>query len=259
MKDVDILVKNGVNVKKSLELFGDIQTYDSTLTVFLNEVEGKLKKIENYHEVGDMANYAIEVHSLKSDSKYFGFEKLAELAYDHEMASKKNDLKYCNSHYKELIEEANRIVNLVKKYMGEEYDEEVLESDDCESFEKAILVVDDSNIICNFITKIFKDDYLVLEASDGKKAIDILESKKRKQIEAVLLDLNMPDVNGFTVLDYFKDHDLFTDIPVAIITGADDKESINKAYNYKIVDILLKPFNEKDLKKILEKTLNSKK
>ncbi len=257
MKDVNLLIENGANVKKALELFGDMETYDDTLSTFLSEVPDKLQKIKNYKEVGDMANYAIQVHSLKSDARYFGFEKLAELAYDHELKSKANDMYYVTEHFDELMTEANRIVNLVKKYMGvggvteEEYQKPT-------NHDKAILVVDDSNIIRNFILKIFKDDFEVIVANDGKEALDIInDPEKNTKIKAMLLDLNMPNVNGFEVLDYFKNNDLFTKYPTSIITGVDDKESIEKAYKYPIVDILLKPFNERDVKKILEKTLNN--
>lgn len=257
MKDVNLLIENGANVKKALELFGDMETYDDTLSTFLSEVPDKLQKIKNYKEVGDMANYAIQVHSLKSDARYFGFEKLAELAYDHELKSKANDMYYVTEHFDELMVEAIRIVNLVKKYMGvggvteEEYQKPT-------NHDKAILVVDDSNIIRNFILKIFKDDFEVIVANDGKEALDIInDPEKNTKIKAMLLDLNMPNVNGFEVLDYFKNNDLFTKYPTSIITGVDDKESIEKAYKYPIVDILLKPFNERDVKKILEKTLNN--
>ena len=257
MKDVNLLIENGANVKKALELFGDMETYDDTLSTFLSEVPDKLQKIKNYKEVGDMANYAIQVHSLKSDARYFGFEKLAEIAYEHELKSKANDMYYVTEHFDELMIEANRIVNLVKKYMGvggvteEEYQKPT-------NHDKAILVVDDSNIIRNFILKIFKDDFEVIVANDGKEALDIInDPEKNTKIKAMLLDLNMPNVNGFEVLDYFKNNDLFTKYPTSIITGVDDKESIEKAYKYPIVDILLKPFNERDVKKILEKTLNN--
>ncbi len=258
MKDVNILIENGANVKKALELFGDMETYDQTLEVFLSEVPDKVKKIENYKMIGDMANYAILVHSLKSDAKYFGFEKLAELAYDHELKSKANDMYYVTEHFDELMLETKRIINLVKKYMGvgviteEEYKKPTNKTG------KTILVVDDSNIISNFIVKILGDDFLVEVASDGKEALDMLEdSEKRKNIKAMLLDLNMPNVDGFQVLEYLKKNDLFKEIPTSIITGVDDKESIDRAFKYQIIDILLKPFNERDVKKILEKTLNS--
>ena len=257
MKDVNLLIENGTNVKKALELFGDMETYDETLSTFLSEVPEKLQKIKNCKEVGDMANYAILVHSLKSDARYFGFEKLAEVAYEHELKSKANDMFFVTEHYDELMTEANRVVNLVKKYMGvgtvseDDYKKPI-------SHDKAILVVDDSNLIRNFILKIFKDDFEVIVANDGKEALDILnDNEKNGNIKAMLLDLNMPNVNGFEVLDYFKSNDLFKKYPTSIITGVDDKESIEKAYKYPIIDILLKPFNERDVKKILEKTLNN--
>lgn len=257
MKDVSILTDNGVNVKKSLELFGDMETYDQTLETFLQEIDGKMQLIKNYKEIGDMANYAIQVHSLKSDAKYFGFEVLAELAYKHEMESKANNMYFVTDNYDELVTEANRIINLVKKYMGRSHDESAVEAHVEVKKDKAILVVDDSNIIRNFILKIFKDDYDVLVANDGKEALDLIDNaNERDRIKAILLDLNMPNVDGFGVLDYLKEHDLFKKYPVSIITGVDDKESVTKAFKYPIVDMLVKPFNERDVKIILEKTLN---
>ena len=50
-----------------------------------------------------MANYAIEVHSLKSDCKYLGFTTLAQLSYQHELKSKANDVEFVNENYDDLI------------------------------------------------------------------------------------------------------------------------------------------------------------
>lgn len=65
MRDVTLLTSNGVNVAKSLELFGDMATYDSTLSDFLADINEKENKIKLYKESGDMANYSIYVHGLK--------------------------------------------------------------------------------------------------------------------------------------------------------------------------------------------------
>ena len=65
----------------------------------------------------DMSNYATLVHSLKSDSKYFGFNKLAELSYNHEMKSKANDYEYVKSNFNDLEREFIRIFNIVEKYL----------------------------------------------------------------------------------------------------------------------------------------------
>ena len=114
----ELLEANGVDVNKSLELLGDMETYDETASEFLNESETRLKNIEDYKNISDMPNYAILVHAMKSDSKYLGFMKLAELSYNHEMASKANDVNFVNENYDELITEANRIIELVRKYLN---------------------------------------------------------------------------------------------------------------------------------------------
>lgn len=256
MKDVNLLINNGVNVNKSLELFGDMETYNDTLHDFLSEVDGKLAKIRSFKEISDMANYAILVHSLKSDARYFGFEKLAELAYNHEMESKANNMYYVTDHYDELMTEATRIVNLIKQYMGITTNSSV--TSEVKSLvikDKTILVVDDSNVVRNFVYKIFDDEYDVMIANDGQEALDIIRSNVDDKIVGMLLDLNMPNVDGFQVLEYFKQANLFARIPVAIITGEGTQANVQKAYQYPIVDMLQKPFNEVNVKNIVNKLI----
>ncbi len=119
-----------------------------------------------------------------------------------------------------------------------------------------ILVVDDSPLVSNFVKKIFSSNYDVMIASDGQKAIDIINDDNiRSQIKTCLLDLNMPNVNGFDVMDYFKEKGFFVRTPVAIISGAEDDESLDKAKGYPIVDVLPKPFNERDVQRVVEKCL----
>ncbi len=256
MKDVNFLINNGVNIQKSLELFGDMETYNETLETFLTDVEDKLSKIKTYKEIADMANYAILVHSLKSDARYFGFEKLADLAYQHEMESKSNNMYYVTDHFDELMMEANRIVHLVKQYLGKEDANTAQKMDTTPVVkEQKILVVDDSNIVSNFIKKIFNNTFDVIIANDGKEALDIVSNNVDGKIVGMLLDLNMPNVDGFEVLDYFKNHDLFKQVPVSIITGDSSKEVIDRAFTYPIVDMLQKPFNEVNIKNIVEKTI----
>lgn len=283
MESVELLKNNGVDIEKSLELFGDMETYNDTIGEFLLGANEKLPKLEMFKNNKDMSNYAIIVHSLKSDAKYFGFTKLAELAYEHEMKSKENDYYYVYSHYDELMTEANRIVHLVKQYMGQEpvtnmavqteNTQRVTENDSQEEVltmteegqavehynEKTILVADDSNIVRNFVRRIFEGKYKVGAAKDGREAIDLIEANKDSgMIVGLLLDLNMPEVDGFAVLEYMKQNKLFTNVPVSIISGDSTKATIDKAYVYPIVDMLGKPFNESDVKSVVEKTIYMK-
>lgn len=255
MKDVNLLINNGVDVNASLELFGDIDTYNETLEDFLNTVDEKIGNMTKYKEESDMKNYAILVHSLKSDARYLGFTKLAELSYNHEMQSKANNDIYVYDNYDELINETNRIIDLVREYLGKEKltRENVVNE---KHLDKKILVVDDSDIIRNLLKKMFNDEYEIITADDGQEALDIIS--KNNDIFGVLLDLNMPNVNGFAVLDYFRQNSLFSKIPVAIITGDDSKEIIEKAFTYTIVDVLSKPFNEMNVRRVITSMENFK-
>ena len=116
-----------------------------------------------------------------------------------------------------------------------------------------ILAVDDSEIILNFIEHSLNGKYPVTKAKDGKSAINIL---KDNDVYAILLDLNMPGSDGFEVLSYLKENELITKIPVVIITGDDNKETIEKAFSYPILDVLNKPFTIENMDRILD-TINN--
>jgi HPt (histidine-containing phosphotransfer) domain-containing protein len=69
-------------------------------------------------ESSDCENYAILAHAMKSDSKYLGFKKLAELSLNHELKGKENDISYIKDNYEELMNEVDRITNILEKYTG---------------------------------------------------------------------------------------------------------------------------------------------
>lgn len=116
--DINILVNGGVDVNKALELLGDMNMYNDTLGDFLTEQETRISGIENYYNLGDLVNYEVLVHAMKSDSKYLGFTTLAELSYQHELASKENNMQFVRDNYQSLMMETHRITNLVKQYLG---------------------------------------------------------------------------------------------------------------------------------------------
>ncbi len=118
MKDQSILTNNGIDVNHGIELLGDMEMYNETLQDFLDESSTRIPNIIKYYNDNDLVNYEILVHAQKSDSKYLGFTKLAEMSYNHEMAAKNNDSEYIKNNINNLINEANRIVSVVKSYLG---------------------------------------------------------------------------------------------------------------------------------------------
>ena len=417
MKDVNILINNGVNVQASLELLGDMEMYDETLNDFLDLVNEKVAKLEKYKAENDMPNYAIEVHALKSDARYLGFLQLGDLAYDSEMKSKAGDTAGVEANHPNVIAQVTNMVNIACSYLGRTVEgfgtpaaspqetvqaqtapvqepqqvvqtpqpvmqaqpvasvqpvqqsqvaqpvvtpqpmvspqvvqpvqpqqvvqtpQPVMQAQPVASVqpvqtpmaptgqvnqvydlmtgqmitepvqpsanvvapplytpvqpqvaaqpqmqggmdpmsqalyqqqqqathqmptnlapkEGTILVVDDSNLVANFVKKIFNARYDVVIANDGAKAIELCQDDEfRKKIKACLLDLNMPNVDGYQVLEDFKQKGYFVRMPVAVISGVEDLESIDRVNNYPIIDILAKPFNERDVQRVVEKCL----
>lgn len=118
---------------------------------------------------------------------------------------------------------------------------------------KAIIVADDSALIRNIISKKLSDEYVVLQASNGKEVIKIITQNKQYDIIGLILDLVMPEYDGFYTMEYFKKNNMFDKIPVAIISGDDSKSTIDKAFKYQIVDMLNKPLSTQKIKGIVEK------
>ena len=110
------LQENGVNLDLSLEILGDMEIYNETIKDFVNIVKTKFERIKVYKNENDLENYAIEVHSLKSDAQHLGFVDLAELAYQHEIKSKAQDKKFIDKYFSTLEDEYLRVLEVAKKY-----------------------------------------------------------------------------------------------------------------------------------------------
>ena len=241
MVDNNFLIQNGVDLNSALSFLGDMSFYNETLEAFLEENRTRVPNIEKFRIECNMPDYAILVHALKSDSKYLGFTELADIAYIHEMASKANDIDTVNARYRELVEMIDKYTTIGETYLSGG------------NRMKKIIVADDSVVITNVVEKAFEGTYEVLVAQNGQEAINFIQNNVYEDIVSLILDLNMPVVDGFAVLDYFKANDLFSKVPVFIITGDVEKERIDRAFTYPIKDVIPKPFTLESVRKALEK------
>ena len=90
--------------------------YNATVDDFLSEVEDKWQRIEDYKLQNNMKDYSVEVHSLKSDAKYLGLMRLADIAYQHELASKEEKEDYVNNNFNYLENEYQKALDIIKNY-----------------------------------------------------------------------------------------------------------------------------------------------
>lgn len=107
---------------------------------------------------------------------------------------------------------------------------------------RKILIVDDSDVNRDILTEILEDERPVMEAVDGSEALEILE-KYHDDIAVVLLDLIMPQVDGFAVLEVMKKKGWMDKIPVLVITGEEAVEIERKSFEYGASDFVRKPFD----------------
>ncbi len=116
MKDVNYLKANGFNVDSVMDSLGGMEMYDEILNDFLSE--GTVEKLLTYKANMDMANYAIIVHNLKGECMYLGIEKLANMAFEHQVKSEANDQVYINNNFEILMTELRRVNAVAKTYLG---------------------------------------------------------------------------------------------------------------------------------------------
>lgn len=107
-----------------------------------------------------------------------------------------------------------------------------------------ILLMDDSEINREILTEILKDDYRILQAENGEEGIRILQEHEN-DIALVLLDILMPGLNGFDVLNLMNINHWIEDIPVIIISAENSSDYVRKAYELGASDYVNCPFDSK--------------
>ena len=105
-----------------------------------------------------------------------------------------------------------------------------------------ILIVDDSQINCEILAEILKDEYRILEAANGEECINLLK-QYGTGIALLLLDINMPVMDGFEVLDLMNRKHWIEDIPVIIISSENSASYVRRAYEMGASDYISRPFD----------------
>ena len=105
-----------------------------------------------------------------------------------------------------------------------------------------ILVVDDVELNREILAEILKDEYVVIAAENGRKALEMLK-KYQEEIVALLLDLVMPEIDGFQVLEVMRQQGWIEKIPVLVISGENSVNVEKKCFQYGVSDFIRKPFD----------------
>lgn len=106
---------------------------------------------------------------------------------------------------------------------------------------RKVLIVDDQRLNRDILKEIFQNQFRVLEAANGKEAIEVLEAN-RNEVSVILLDLMMPVMDGREFLEYKKEHAQIADIPVVVITADSSRHQQVNTLALGVDDYIVKPF-----------------
>jgi len=117
---------------------------------------------------------------------------------------------------------------------------------------KKILIIDDEKMNIMTLAHFLKNEYDIIVTTESKSAYEIAE---KHLPDIILLDIIMPEINGFDVLVKLKRSKITNNIPVIFITGLNNDEDEEKGLSMGAADYILKPFNKAIVKKRIETQL----
>ncbi len=144
----------------------------------------------------------------------------------------------------EALERADRLLMLAKQQKNHVMTPQDTQNETEKTEKPTILIADDSSLNREILTVMLGNEFHILEAVDGDSCIRVLQSEGPR-ISLCLLDIIMPNKDGFEVLAYMNETHLIEETPVIIITGDDSATSIRRAYDLGVTDYINRPFDGK--------------
>ena len=215
---------------------GSEEFYKEMLTSYL--ANNKLEEIKMAYEKADWEQYRILVHALKSTSLSIGAVAVSENAKKLEMAAKEQRIQ-------DIIEEHEGVMSQYQKLLIQlqaalEEETAVVEEPVEQEFQKElILVVDDDIMNLQIAERMLGTEFAVCGQQSGKAALEYLTTQVPNLI---LLDLHMPEMDGFEVLKQIRRNDRLKDIPIVFLTADNDSDTEIKGFREGALDFIRKPF-----------------
>jgi CheY-like chemotaxis protein len=230
-----------------LEIKGSVkirvpETMDISIASLKNISAGGLclMSVEGLTE-GGVLNLEFGLHGDKNPIVAKGFVKWSELMeppsgrFTHRVGIE----------FIEIDEEKQRqITEFVIQRMRDQMRDEIKAEKPVVSRRMTLLVIDDDRVVLKLVEDIFRDSFNVITASDGYAGI---EKAKEWRPDLILLDIIMPDLDGFSTLMLLKDFPETADIPVIMLSMLRQKSKIFQAIQHGASDYIIKPFTSESL------------
>ncbi|MCL2619264.1 MAG: response regulator, partial [Defluviitaleaceae bacterium] len=245
----------GIDTQKGLVLAGgNPDVYLKVIRKYYENGRVLLKELEHAAHKGDLENYEIHVHALRGVSASIGADALAEPADALERASEQKNLGFVRARTPELLERLEATLRNIGSSLEKDAAtaHSLKGSDTPVAAKQKILMIDDSDSFILILNSILKEDYETLISLDGE---DGLETAELTKPDLILLDVVMPGMSGYEVLEKLKASETLRHIPVILITGKKSEDSEAKGYALGAADFIRKPFDRATVREKVDKLM----
>lgn len=211
--------------------------YREMLDSYLNN--SRLEQIGRCYEAENWEEYRIAVHALKSTSMSIGAVTLSEAAKELEFAAKENRIDEIKTKHAGTMEQYEKLLGLIREELCGEVEQDAAVQEIRTEEKERILVVDDDVLNLMFAQKLLGEAYHTDCVKSGKEALEYLQTTLPNLI---LLDLHMPEMSGFEVLEQIAKDEALKEIPVVFLTADNDRESEIEGFRRGAQDFIKKPF-----------------
>ncbi len=258
----DVLNKTGVafldidNFKTCNDIFGH-KYGDEVLNVIVKIIQGNIRNDDALIRFGG-DEFIIVINNISEISFKNKLEKIRADVKKHSLNSQnKNSFSISvgavianEETLESAVNKADALMYKAKKYENRvitDWDDDFASS--IVSKQKPLVLIVDDVLLNRFtLSELLKDEFDVLEAKDGKSALNIVE-EYATSLGAILLDINMPEMNGYELLDVLNRRGYLNDIPVLMISAEQGFETIMRCYDLGASDFISRPFVASIVKK----------
>ena len=261
---------DGLNISKGIERFGDEETYFEIIRSYAVNTPALLEKLE-FVSRSSLESYIIDVHGIKGSSRGIGADVYADIAEALERAARLGDYAYISAHNTSFLEAGWKLLsdidNMLSQIFEDNPEQGAIDSgneiaidpaEDVRSPEnvsrRKIILVDDNLTNLDMGRKMLSEYYQVISAASAKHMFEILE----KVIpDMILLDIEMPEINGYQAIKLLKADPRFASIPVLFLTAKSDEVDEQEGLSLGAADYVYKPFTALLLHKRIETHLKA--
>ena len=216
---------------------GEEMFYREMLVSYLDS--DKRKDLADAFGQEDTENYRILVHALKSTSLTIGATELSEKAKALEDAAKESNWDYIRKNHAEALEDYNIIRERIDGVLNGKEELENIWVEDADNKEFSILMVDDDSMNLAIGERMLGGRFDLICAKSGAEAMEILQTLRP---DLIMLDIHMPEMNGFEVMDWLNKQEELQEIPVVFLTADSDRDVELQGLKKGAKEYIQKPF-----------------